>query len=360
MPIDVFANTSQNFQALAHPGHGITGHAASRMSHKPVNLAGIDLNLLVALDALVRERSVSLAAARVGLSQPAMSRALSRLRGLFHDELLVRSSAGYVLTRRGEQLEAELPLIMNGLRALLSHGNPQTDAETTALTLAMPDHQSLVLLQCLLDRLQDRAPHIDLATRSLQGNSTRQLEVGEIDLVLGCIGETGAGFYRRVLYTDRFACLVRNEHPILAETWNADRFAALRHAVVASPAEEGFAKLYEWLSDLQLPGRDPLIVPNAGAAPFIVAQSDMALILPMRVARMAASLLPLTVLEAPLELPPYEVSLLWHERGHRDPACMQLRAEIAAASLAVVQGSVRDARERMGDEVLRSDREAAA
>src|ERR1700733_14711564 len=100
MPIDVFANTSQNFQALAHPGHGITGHAASRMSHKPVNLAGIDLNLLVALDALVRERSVSLAAARVGLSQPAMSRALSRLRGLFHDELLVRSSAGYVLTRR--------------------------------------------------------------------------------------------------------------------------------------------------------------------------------------------------------------------------------------------------------------------
>jgi DNA-binding transcriptional LysR family regulator len=193
-----------------------------------------------------------------------------------------------------------------------------------------------VLLQCLLDRLQDRSPHIDLATRSLVGSPARQLEQGEIDLAVGCIRENGAGFYRRVLYTDRFACVVRNDHPILAETWNADRFAALRHAVVASPAEEGFGQVYDWLANLQLPGRDPLIVPNAGAAPFVVAQSDMALILPMRAARKAAALLPLTVLEPPVELPAYEVSLLWHERGHRDPACMQLRAEIAAASLAVV------------------------
>ncbi len=360
MPINDFANTSRLFDAMAHPGHGIADRAASRVSHRPVNLAGVDLNLLVALDALLRERSVSVAAGQVGLSQPAMSRALGRLRDLFHDELLVRSSAGYVLTRRGAQLSAELPQVMNGLRSLLSHGVPQADAGRTALTLAMPDHQSLVLLQCLVDRLQSRAPHIDLATRSLQGNSTRQVEVGEIDLVLGCIGETGAGFYRRVLYTDQFACLVRNNHPILAETWNADRFAALRHAVVASPAEEGFAQLYAWLSDLQLPGRDPLIVPNAGAAPFVVAQSDMALILPMRAARKAASLLPLTVLEAPIELPPYEVSLLWHERGHRDPASMQLRAEIAAASLAVVQGSAPDARGRTSNGVVSSDNEAAA
>ena len=333
----MLSNGSNRLQAVEHEPPA-PHHASSRRGGSPPNLAGVDLNLLVALDVLLEERNVSVAAGRVGLSQPAMSRALGRLRGLFHDELLVRSSAGYVLTRSAEQLHARLPEVMEGLRALLGHiGSPQHDAKTT-LHLAMPDHQSPVLLESLLDRLQRRAPQIDLVTRSLLGNTARQLESGQIDLALGCISESASGFYRRVLYTDSFACVVRNGHPILDEEWNANRFAALRHAVVASPAEEGFSQLYDWLSDVQLPGQDPLVVPSAGAAQFIVAQSEMALILPTRTARQAATLLPLTVLEVPMTLPPYEVSLLWHERTNRDPNCMKLRTEIAAASLCVVKG----------------------
>jgi DNA-binding transcriptional LysR family regulator len=303
---------------------------------REVNLAGVDLNLLVALEALLCERNVTIAAGRVGLSQPAMSRALGRLRALFSDDLLVRSSTGLVLTRRAEQLSAELPPAMARLRALIGSASTGTEASRCVLTVAMPDHQSLVLLSRLAERLQTRAPHIELVTQSSLAGAARRLEAGDIDLAIGCARDAAAGFYRRVLYTDRFACVVRNGHPVLAESWNADRFAALRHAMVAPPAEEGFAQVYDALSQLQFVGRDPLMVPNATTAPFMIAETDIALVLPMRAARRAAALLPLTVLEVPIGLPPYEVSLLWHERRHRDADCARLRAEIAAVSLAVV------------------------
>jgi DNA-binding transcriptional LysR family regulator len=312
--------------------------ASSRTAlHRQVNLAGVDLNLLVALEALLTERNVTIAAGRVGLSQPAMSRALGRLRALFEDDLLVRSSSGFVLTRRAEQLASELPGTMAALRLLLSNTGSAVDADHSILKVAMPDHQSLIYLQRLLDRSRIRAPHVDLILQSLTSRTMRQLEAGEIDLAVGSMRGEGTGFYRRLLYRDRFACLLRNGHPILSQAWNADRFATLRHSMVTSPAEEGFAQVYEALADLQFLGNDPLMVPNASSAPFIVAETDIALVLPLRVARRAAALLPLTVLEVPIELPPYEVSLLWHERGHRDPDCAQLRADFAAISLEMVE-----------------------
>jgi DNA-binding transcriptional LysR family regulator len=309
---------------------------APAVHRREVNLAGIDLNLLVALEALLSERQVTLAAGRVGLSQPAMSRALGRLRDLFRDDLLVRSSTGLVLTRRAEHLAAELPRAMARLRALL--GNVEAGQETarTTLTIAMADHQSLVLLSRLVERVRSRAPHVDLVTQPSLAATARRLEAGEIDLAVGCVHETSAGFYRRALYTDQFACVVRKGHPVLSETWNADRFAALRHAMIAPAAEEGFAQVYNRLAELQFIGCDPLIVPNAMTAPFMIAETDIALILPMRPARRAAALLPLVVLDVPIELPPYEVSLLWHERRHRDPDCARLRADVASVALAVV------------------------
>jgi DNA-binding transcriptional LysR family regulator len=319
------------------PSHRIAaGNVPPWPPRKEVNLAGIDLNLLVALEALLSERQVTLAAGRVGLSQSAMSRALGRLRDLFQDDLLVRTSTGLVLTRRAEYLAAELPHVMARVRSLIGTIDVGPELARTTLTVAMPDHQSLVLLSRLAERVRTRAPHIDLVTQPSLAATARRLETGEIDLAIGCVCDMSSGFYRRVLYTDRFACVVRKGHPVLAETWNADRFAALRHAMIAPSAEEGFAQIYDRLRELQFIGCDPLIVPNAMAAPFMIAETDIALILPMRAARRAAALLPLTVLDMPIELPAYEVSLLWHERRHRDPACVQLRSEIAAVALIVV------------------------
>jgi DNA-binding transcriptional LysR family regulator len=308
----------------------------SLVHRKEINLAGIDLNLLVALEALLTERNVTIAAGRVGLSQPAMSRALGRLRDLFEDDLLVRSSNGFQLTRRAEYLAQELPHALSTLRTLIGNAGPAKEAKSR-LVVAMPDHQALILLPRLSDRLRLRAPHIDLVTQPNLAATARRLERGEIDLAIGSMSEIdAAGFYRRLLYTDRFACVVRNNHPILEETWCVERFAALRHAVVTPAAEDGFAQIYEQITELQCIGWDPLVVPNAMAAPFMIADTDIALILPMRVARRAATLLPLAVLEVPIELPPYEVFLHWHELRHRDADCARLRTEIAAVALAAV------------------------
>jgi DNA-binding transcriptional LysR family regulator len=309
---------------------------AVRSRRKEVNLAGVDLNLLVALEALLSERSVTLAANRVGLSQPAMSRALGRLRGLFSDDLLVRSSAGLVLTRRADQLAEQLPPALASIRALLNASQLDPHAARTTVTIAMPDHQSLVLLPRLMPRLRRRAPHLDIVTQPSLAAVARRLEAGEADLAIGCFREAPTGFYRRTLYSDRFACLVCNAHPVLQQAWTVDRFASLRHAMISPAADEGFAEVYDLLGQLEMTGRDPLVVPNAMTAPFVVAETDIALILPLRAARHAATLLPLAVLEPPIEVPAYEVALLWHQRRHRDPDFTVLRAEIAAATLAVV------------------------
>ncbi|MGO1079744.1 LysR family transcriptional regulator [Inquilinus sp. CA228] len=300
------------------------------------NLASVDLNLLVALEALLEQRNVTHAGRRVGLSQPAMSRALARLRGMFGDDLLVRTSAGPTLTARGEQLRAKLPSALEPIREILVSRSFRPEEAKSKIIVAMPEHQALVLLPRLLPRLRSRAPNLDVVVCSLLAGSLKRLESGEVDLAVGQVDDTPPGFFRRTLYTDRFVCLVRQDHPSLQHEWTADRFSALRHAVISPGAEDGFGQIYDALAQLNLPDRDPLIVPNVMAAPMMVAETDLVLTVPLRVATRAAAMLPLRVMELPIELPPYEVSLIWHERRHRDGEHGWMRSELAAATMDVV------------------------
>jgi len=303
------------------------------------NLASVDLNLLVALDALLEHRNVTHAAQHVGQSQPAMSRALSRLRGMFNDDILVRTSTGLAPTPRGERLAAMLPSVLESIREMVTSRSFAPGEWRSKATLAMPDHQALVLLPRLLPRLRERAPHLDVVTDPLLAGALRRLELGEIDLAVGQISDTPPGYLRRSLYSDRFACLLRQDHPALAKEWTIESFSTLRHAVIASGSEDGFGQVYDGLAKLDLPDRDPMLVPNMLTAPAMIAETDLVLTVPHRVATRVAAMMPLAVVEPPLELPPYEVALIWHERRHRDPDHSWLRSEIAAAALATVQGS---------------------
>jgi DNA-binding transcriptional LysR family regulator len=310
-------------------------HATAR-SAAEINLAAFDLNLLVALDALLECRNVTHAGQRVGLSQPAMSRCLARLRGMLDDDLLVRSSTGLVPTPRAERLAEALPPILVQIRDLLGSRSFAPEEWRSKVTLAMPDHQALVLLSRLLPRVRDRAPRLDVVVDSSLVGALKRLEQGEIDFAIGQIHDTPAGTYRRKLYEDRFACLLRQDHPALLQPWTPDSFAALRHAVIAPAAEDGFGKVHDSLAMLHLPDREPVLVPNAMAAPMMIAETDMVLTVPHRVATRMAAMLPLAVVDMPVEMPPYEVFLIWHERRHRDPEHRWMRAEIAAAALAAV------------------------
>ncbi len=305
-----------------------------------INLASVDLNLLVALEALLEQRSVTYAGQRVGLSQPAMSRTLARLRDIFKDDLLVRTTTGVILTTCGEQLLRKLPPALAMIREILTPRSFKPEATRLKMSVAMPEHQALVLLPQLMPRLRATAPDLDFVVHSLLAGSLKGLENGEIDFVVGQVDDAPPGFFRRSLYTDRFVCLLRRGHPALRHTWTADRFSALRHAVIAPGSEERFGHVYDALSKLNLPDRDPLIVPNTMAAPMIVAQTDLVLTVPYRVALQASSMLPLIVKELPVEFPSYEVSLIWHERCHRSVEHSWLRAEIAAASVAAVRTMV--------------------
>ncbi|MBO1073689.1 LysR family transcriptional regulator [Roseomonas marmotae] len=301
-----------------------------------INLAAFDLNLLVALDALLECRNVTHAGQRVGLSQPAMSRSLARLRGMLKDDLLVRSSAGLVPTPRAERLAEALPPILAQIRELLGSRSFLPGECRSTITLAMSDHQALVLLPRLLPRARERAPDLDVVVDSSLAGALKRLEQGEIDFAIGQIHDTPSGTYRRKLYSDRFACLLRQDHPALSQPWTPDSFAALRHAVIAPGSEDGFGKIYDSLARLQLSGRDPVLVPNAMTAPMMIAETDLVLTVPHRVATRLAAMLPLRVMEVPVELPPYEVCLIWHERRHRDAENRWMRAEIAAATLTAI------------------------
>lgn len=343
MHTDMATSLSRRVQAdpvgdgAATAGRAALGKSEGAGRVGGINLASVDLNLLVALEALLQQRNVTYAGQSVGLSQPAMSRALARLRDMFNDELLVRTSTGLAPTARGEQLLAKLPPTMGSIREILTSRGFRPEDTKSKIAVAMPEHQALVLLPRLLPRLRSRAPHLDIVVNPLLAGTLRHLENGETDLALGQVDDTPPGFFRRTLYTDRFACLLRRDHPSLQQDWTAELFRTLRHAVIAPSSGSGFGQVYDPLAKLRLPDQDPLTVPNMMMAPMMVAETDLVLTVPRRVAMRAAAMLPLAVMELPIECPSYEVSMIWHERSHRDHEHGWMRSEMAAATLDVVR-----------------------
>ncbi|MBM2716221.1 LysR family transcriptional regulator [Mesorhizobium caraganae] len=289
-----------------------------------MNLASIDLNLLVALEALLECRNVTHAGHYVGKSQPAMSRALAMLRGIFNDDLLVRASRGFVLTSQGERVAQMLPSVLNTIRKMVSL---PTRGRRSKATVAMPDHQTLVLLP----RLMQRAPQLEIVSQSLFKGTLQALEEGDIDLAVGQIAAAPLGYLRRSLYTDHFVCLLRHDHPALARERTMESFLALRHAAISSNSGSQVGPIHDELPELGSPDRNPMRFSNVLTAAMVAATSDLALVVPRRAAMRFSAMLPLTAIDLPMETKPYEIVLIWHERWHRDLEHKWLRGEIAAA-----------------------------
>ncbi|HYG87676.1 MAG TPA: LysR family transcriptional regulator [Azospirillum sp.] len=299
---------------------------------REVNLAGIDLNLLVALDALLTERSVTRAADRVGLSQPAMSRALSRLRALFGDRLLVRTSAGLAPTPRAEALALRLRAVLAEVGQIVRAPAFDPARFTGTARLAMPDYQSLLLLPVLLPRLERDAPGLNITLIPPRASVPAELEAGDLDLAIGHFPDLPAGFYAQTLLTEDFACLVRRGHPALTEPLTPQSFAELRHALITIRDDRSPGVVDDALERLGLRRRIALRIPNFLAAPLIVAETDLIITLPRRLAHRLAGMADVEVLEPPLPLDSFAITQLWHERRHDDPEHAWLRAAVAAAA----------------------------
>jgi len=302
-----------------------------RMEH----LSGVDLNLLPLLDALLEERHVTRAAKRVGLSQPAASRGLGRLRALLDDALLVRGKGGLVATPRAEALREPVRRAMTLVGEALAR--PQEfDPKRVQRTIRVmtDDYSSLVLFPSLLARLATEAPGIELFVPPPTKLSTAALERGDVDVFIAPIrsNELGAsGLRAELLYEERFVGIVAKRHPFSKRRPTLTQFAAARHALVAPRGTRG-SQVDDALAAKGKTRHIALVTPHFLVMPFIIASSDLVLTLGERMAKTYSRTLPLSIFAPPVSLEPFRVGVHWHERSDRDPMLAWFRGELHRAA----------------------------
>lgn len=299
-----------------------------------MHLGAIDLNLLVVLDALLTERNVTKAAARIGITQSATSHALARLRALTGDELLVRGQKEMLPTTRGEALAAPVRRALDEIARALAPAESFDPKTTTArVTIGTSDYGELVLLPRLVKRLAREAPNVDLRIRPAGNEWANMLASGAVDLVFAPLqsDDQRPGLYGRKLFDERFVCVVRKGHPLAKKKLTLARFVSVPHALIAPGGGEG-GFVDKALSRLGMQRRVAVAVPHFLIAPHVVASTDLLLTLARRVAAILAAPLGLVLLPPPRELAieGFTISAIWHERTHGDPLHRWLREAIAA------------------------------
>ncbi len=290
-----------------------------------MNLAALDLNLLVALDALVSHAHVGRAAMRVGLSQPAMSHALGRLRALLKDPLLVRVGSTMELTSRAQALRMPLAAALDQVRGLFAGETFDPAASTRGFALMMPDLLVDLIVPALLARLAREAPRVRLDIRPWRGPAIMTPELARaIDLVIACLPDAYPGFYRERLYADSDALGVRRGHPAGVRLKRLDTFLAARHIAVVGAGER------EDMIDAWLGGRGyaravALTVPGYLQALHVVARSDLVAFVPRRLIAALARPLGLATVTPPLDPGMDEQFMFYPTRAQVDPGSVWLR-----------------------------------
>lgn len=290
----------------------------------------LDLNLLRVFDAVMRERQVAAAARRLGLTPPAVSNALARLRRATGDALFTRSPAGMLPTTFAAQVA---PTVAASLAALeQGFARPQQAfvpaAGERAFRLAMTDIGEIIFLPALVRRLHDVAPGVTLSTvRNTAIDLRAEMAQGSVDLAVGWLPRLGAGFHQRRLFTQRYVALMAASHPLAQGRLTKARFVAARHAVVVSEGT-GHEQVQRLLRRHGVPEPVALRLPHFVAVPWIVAESDLVVTVPEKLALKAAGPFGLVVRELPLALPSFEVNVFWHARAHRDAGNRWLRDEL--------------------------------
>jgi DNA-binding transcriptional LysR family regulator len=301
------------------------------------SLATMNLNLLVALDALFDTRSVTAAARRVGVSQPAMSRSLKSLREMFDDPLLVRGTDGLVLTPRASLLREPLRRSLTNLAGVVAgRGEFDPATSTRRFTVEMPDYLMGLLGPALCDRVLREAPGVTLDVRlAHRDDFFGRLEAGTSDVLVHACLEPPAGLRGLGLVRDRFACAVRKGHPHAPKNKKKmplKTYAALPHCLIAVSDEAQVGSVDLALQEHGLRRHVAFRVRSFLAAPVIVAASDAILTGPARLLRWFAERYPLEVFDAPISVHDFEYIALWHERFEAEPAHAWLRGLLVAAA----------------------------
>jgi DNA-binding transcriptional LysR family regulator len=304
--------------------------------------ASPDLNLLEALDALLGELNVTRAAARLGISQSAMSHKLARLRDFFGDPLLVGGRGGMAPTPEAERIGRAIRQAFIDLRTAIKDNSPFDPATSTRrFVMVSPDYAAFSFLPRSRAMVAEEGPSTSLVVREPWPGMIDALRDGTLDLIAGVALEPAAGLIRTKLFEDVLVCVVRRDHPRVGKTLDLETFAALPHLVVTRDPDE-IGALDTALAARGLRRHIAMRVPYHLAAPFIIARSDLIGITTLALARDAASLLPLKILRCPMPLPVLKVTMAWHERNQNDPAHRWFREITMRCAAGVHDGKLED------------------
>ncbi|PRH88016.1 LysR family transcriptional regulator [Labrys okinawensis] len=292
------------------------------------NLAGIDLNLLTVLEALLAERHVSRAALRLNRSQPAVSHALARLRLLFDDPLLVRQGGGLGPTARALEIQPHLGEALDRMRHLLAPAGFDPSSERRTFRLAMSDYGAAVLLPKLVPLLRTEAPHSDLlVTQASREAMEAQILDGEIDLALAVFPDLGKQLARSLLFEDRYVCLADAAGQPPSGGLDLAAYLARPHALVALRADVE-NEIDRALVALGHRRRICLTLPHWGVAPRLISGTNIILTVARGILPPSIEADGLRLFEPPFALPPVPFTQIWHPRRQGDPAHQWLRERI--------------------------------
>ncbi len=292
-----------------------------------MHLKDIDLNLLVVLHQMQQQGRVAGVAETLGLSQPAVSNALARLRKLTGDQLFVRTPAGMQPTPLALQLAGPVAQALGTIHQALNQRAVFEPARSgRVFTIGMTDIGEIYFLPRLMDKLAQVAPAVSISTvRNAAIKLKEEMEAGHVDLAIGLLPELKSGFYQRTLFKQRYVCLFRAGHALDKPRLTLQAFSAADHVVVVSSGT-GHGRVDELLKRSGIARKVRLTVPHFVAVGHILRHSDMVATVPERLAQALAEPFGLAYSAHPAKIPPIAINVFWHAKVHKDPVNQWLRA----------------------------------
>ncbi len=290
------------------------------------NLTNIDLNLLVILDKIYSERSLTMAGKKLFMTQSAVSHALSKLRDHFQDRLFMRRGNSMEPTPLCITLHQNIsPCIKSILQSLDDRGEFTPSTSQRTFCLGLSDYLCKLLLPGILDRLAKEAPGISIrVVQTTYEQRAQMLLNGKLDIFLGCTRDYGSGVLQELLFEDREVCLVRNEHPVKGEVMTEDEMADCDFAAL-SLSESGLGFLEDFLYRKGVQRRIKIVVQQETVIPTLVENSDLVGSLAERLAKMHTQKGKLRIIKLPLSNTTFEVFQHWHSLTNDDPAHKWMR-----------------------------------
>lgn len=300
-----------------------------------MDLHGFDLNLLVALDALLREKSVTNAGRRVHLSQSAMSGALARLRHAFNDDLLVAGRGAMTLTPLAEGLVEPVAAILRDTQETLSaHVRFEPSTSRRTFTIAASDYATTVLLGQAVREMNAQAPHVTLVILQLR-DRLEELDDLDVDVCILPQSIVPPARPHELLFRDTFTCLVWRDNTDVGDRLTVDQFTTLGHVVVTFHDDCTTRDDDRFAPRIGLERRAEIVVPNFHALPSLIVGTNRIATVQKRLATKLASSHPVRVVGLPVPIPPLEEAMLWHPRFERDPAHLWFRSVLKRVASAM-------------------------